>query len=186
MAATSTTGAAPAAEAAAAAARAARVRAGARVVLSAPELAPFLSPYLAGGYKQDTVEIRELAITWPSACARLDVTAFSMPANGRYHFTALHALVSVCQVGIVVATVAHGFTAKPGELYLRDFGIECRREINRTRDLVLRCELRRAQDVPGAVLYKIAYDWCEGAFSGTLRCFFPRLPAPAGGVAGGA
>lgn len=159
-----------------AAARAASVRTGTPLVLGAAEFAPLLSAYLENGYKQDTVRLREIAIAWPRATAALDVTAYAMPSNGRYHFTALHAMLCVCQVGIVVATVAHGLTAKPGEIYLRDFAIECRREINQTRGLVLCCELLRAQDTPDAVLYKIGYEYCERAFSGSLRCLFPWRP----------
>jgi hypothetical protein len=154
--------------------RAAMLTSGAPTVLTPAEFAPLLSPYLREGYKQDAVCLREIRVSWPCAHTRLDVTAYAMPSNGRYHFTAMHAMLSVCQVGIVLATIAQGLPAKPGEIYMRDFTIVCRREINRTRGLELRCELLRAQGAADAVLYKIAYDYCGGAFSGTLRCLFPR------------
>jgi hypothetical protein len=163
----------------AAAARASALRSGAPLALPPAVFRPLLSPYLDAGYKQDTVRLRQIVVTWPRATASLDVTAHAMPSNGRYHFTALHAMLCVCQVGIVVATIAHGLTAKPGEIYMRDFSIVCRREINRTRDLLLRCELARAQATPDAVLYEIGYEYCERAFTGTVRCLFP-LRAPAG------
>lgn len=158
--------------------RAATLTSGAPIVLTRAEFAPLLSPYLDEGYKRDSVRLRAIRVTWPRARAVLDVTAYAMPSNGRYHFTAMHAMLSVCQVGIVLASTAHGLAAKPGEIYMRDFTIVCRREINRTRGLELACELVRAQEARDAVLYKIAYDYCAGAFSGTLRCLFPRR-APA-------
>jgi hypothetical protein len=156
--------------------RAATLTSGATFVLTPAEFAPLLSSYLDEGYKRDSVCLREIRVAWPGARAQLDVTAYAMPSNGRYHFTAMHAMLSVCQVGIVLATIAHGLPAKPGEIYMRDFTIVCRREINRTGGLELCCELLRAQDAADAVLYKIAYDYCAGAFSGTLRCLFPRRP----------
>ncbi len=157
---------------------AATLTSGAPVVLTPPEFNALLSPYLDAGYKRDSVRLRHIRVAWPRARASLDVTAYAMPSNGRYHFTAMHAMLSVCQVGIVLATMAHGFSTKPGEIYMRDFTIVCRREINRTRGIDLSCEIMRAQAAPEAVLYKIAYDYCAGAFTGTLRCLFPRRPAP--------
>ena len=162
----------------AAAARAVRLRAGGELRLAPAALAPLLSPYLAGGYRRDAVEIRELVLALPRLRATLDVTDFAMPGNGRYHFTALHALLCVCQVGVVAATLAHGLDAKPGEIYLRDFAIVCRREINVTRGLRLQAQLTRAQETPAAVLYALAWEYEAGAFTGTLRCLFPRAAPP--------
>jgi hypothetical protein len=158
---------------------AATLTSGAAVVLTPPEFTRLLSPYLDEGYKRDSVRLRHIRVAWPRARATLDVTAYAMPSNGRYHFTAMHAMLSVCQVGIVLATIAHGFASKPGEIYMRDFSIVCRREINRTRGIDLSCEIMRAQAARDAVLYKIAYDYCAGAFTGTLRCLFPRRSSAA-------
>jgi len=155
--------------------RASRIRSGEALRLSPAEFAPQLSGYLAGGFKQDTVVLREIIVTFPRATARFDVTEYWMPQNGRYHFTALHALIGVSQVGIVLASSAHGLVAKPGEIYMRDFTIVCRREINRTRGLVLCCRLARQQETPEAVLYQLEYDYCRGAFTGSLRCLFPLV-----------
>jgi hypothetical protein len=153
-------------------------QAGRRV--TAAEMAALRSWYLDEGYRRDSVEVREIVVAYPRATAVLDVVAYAMPANGRYHFTAMQAMLTVCQVGVVLGSIAQGFAVKPGELYMRDFTIVCRREINQTHDVRLRCELRRAQPTPVAVLYEIAYDYCDGAFSGTLRSLFPRRRARVG------
>lgn len=151
----------------------AALRAGRPIRLDAHAVRGLGSWYLADGYLHDRIVLRDLVVTYPRVTAFLDVVECALPDNGRYHFTAMHAMLAVFQVGVVAATAAHGFTAKPGEIYLRDFALVCRREINQTRGLPLHCELLRAQPAEGAVLYKIAYDFCAGAFSGTLRCLFP-------------
>ena len=155
------------------------VRSGALLVLSPGDFAPLMSTYLDDGLRHDRVVIREIALRFPHATARLDVTEYSMPQNGRYHFTAPHAMVCVSQVGIVLACVAQGLTAKPGEVYMRDFTIVCRREINQAAGLTLRCSMVREQKGVDAVLYELAYDYCAGAFTGTVRCLFPLPRASA-------
>lgn len=147
--------------------------------LEPADMRELISPYLDYGYKQDTVTIRCVEVEGEQARASLDVPAYFPPGDGGYHFTSLHAMLVVSQVGIVLASRANGFRNKPGEIYMRDFSIVCRRRIQKIQDIELRMELRRALRARGQILYEIDYQFEERAFSGRLRCLFPtRAPEP--------
>lgn len=145
--------------------------------LEAADMREFFSPYLDHGYKQDRVAIRHVEVEGDRARASLDVPSFYPPGDGGYHFTSLHAMIVISQVGIVLASRANGFPSKPGEIYMRDFSIVCRRRIEKVRDITFCLELRRALRARAQTLYEIDYEFEERAFTGRLRCLFPaRLP----------
>jgi hypothetical protein len=143
------------------------------LVLDAVDLKPLLSAYLEQGYKQDTIVLRRVEVTPPSAHATFDVTNYSLPSDGQYHFTSIHAMIGVSQVGIVLASLDNGFDEKPGEIYMREFTIVCRRTIHRVEGLRMNLMLEDRVRVSDHVLYDITYDFDGGAFTGTLRCLFP-------------
>jgi len=148
--------------------------------LKASEMQALHSPYLDHGYKQDLVAIRDVVVEGRRARASLDVPRHFAPGDGDYHFTSLHAMIVTSQLGIVLASHANGFRSKPGEIYMRDFSIVCRRRIQKVRDIRLLIELRRALRARGQILYEIDYEFDDRAFSGGLRCLFPtRSPEPA-------
>ena len=145
----------------------------------AADMRELISPYLEHGYKQDTVTIRCVDVEGEQARACLDVPEYFPPGDGGYHFTSLHAMIVVSQIGIVLASRANGFRNKPGEIYMRDFSIVCRRKIQKIRGIELFMELRRALRARGQVLYEIDYEFEKHAFSGRLRCLFPtQAPEP--------
>ena len=141
--------------------------------LEAADIQDFLSPYLDHGYKQDRIAIRHVEVVGDRARASLDVPDYFMPGDGTYHFTSLHAMIVISQVGIVLASRANGFRDKPGEIYMRDFSIVCRRRIEKVRDIAFCLELRRALRARAQTLYEIDYEFEERAFTGRLRCLFP-------------
>ncbi len=132
-----------------------------------------ISPYLDHGYKRDTVRIRSIEAHRSGARALIDVSEYHMPGDGEYHFTSIHAMILVSQVGIVLAGHMNGFGEKPGEIYMRDFTIVCRRRILKTESISLEIEMRRAIETSDRIFYDIEYSFEDGAFHGTLRCFFP-------------
>lgn len=144
--------------------------------LDPADMQEVISPYLDHGYKQDTVTIRCVEVEGKQARACLDVPTYFPPGDGGYHFTSLHAMIVVSQVGIVLASRANGFQSKPGEIYMRDFSIVCRKKIQKIRGIELSVELRRALRARGEILYEIDYEFEDHAFSGRLRCLFPTRP----------
>lgn len=144
--------------------------------LTSDALKEFLSEYLDRGYKDDTVVIRWVEIERDVARATLDVTEYFAPGDGGYHFTSLHAMIIVSQVGIILASRANGFETKPGEIYMRDFSILCRRKINKVCNIEMSLELRKAVRTKHDVLYDIEYQFESRAFTGSLRCLFPLVP----------
>jgi len=142
--------------------------------LDAADMQDFLSPYLDHGYKQDRIALRDVEVLDDHARASLDVIDYFPPGDGAYHFTSLHAMIVVSQLGIVLACRSNGFHGKPGEIYMRDFSIVCRRKIQKVSDITFSLALRRSVQTRTEILYAIDYQFEAQAFTGRLRCLFPR------------
>ena len=119
------------------------------IELNEDDIAPLLSDYLDSGYKKDVVKIRRIIVDPPSATATLDVLDYFMPGDGEYHFTSIHAMIVVSQIGIVLAIKDNELEAKPGEIYMREFTILCRRKINKTEGIRMSVRLARRVEAAG-------------------------------------
>jgi hypothetical protein len=126
-----------------------------------------LSPYLMGGYRQDLIEVSQVQYDGERISAALDVAAYYMPSDGRYHFTAFHAQLFVSQLAILHMYLLKKITEKPGEAYMKNFNIGFFRQINKLQGIKVDVFLDKMSDTRRGIYASYNFDIEEGAFKGS-------------------
>lgn len=152
------------------------------VRLAAPQLAPYLSPYLQGGYKQDSLALNHVEVDAAGIRGSLDVRECFMPLTGEFHLTVPLAFIWVAQLGIIYGCVTSGLREKPGEIFLREINMTCKRPVTKMRDINFSLRLIRKLRTPGGMFYRGSLDIENKSFTGVSSFVLPPpgCAAPAG------
>ncbi|MDP9191092.1 MAG: hypothetical protein M3P06_05260 [Acidobacteriota bacterium] len=147
--------------------------------LSQEQLAPYLSPYLTGGYKSDTLVIREATVGGGKIVATVEVVErFVSPQTGEFHLAVPVAMCVLFQVAIVYGCWNSGFDRKVGEIYLRKLDITCRREVT---SLIFDCEVieKHRRSSAGMTWYQGDFSMAGGSFHGAASFVMPSRDSTA-------
>lgn len=143
-------------------------------ILQGQDLAPFVSEYLAAGYRQDAVAIRSVELDLRRAACTFDMSSVFTPASGVFHLTVPTAFIVVAQTAITWAHWRQGLTRKEVEVWLTRFDIECKRPVLQRTDIRLDLELSDERRLPSGHHYKGSIRLADGAFRGMASFFMPR------------
>lgn len=136
------------------------------------QIQPYLSAYLSDGWRQDEFTLSDVDVEPGQITAQVHVEAYFMPGDGTFHFTVPQAFIWVAQLAIVYACWEHNLDEKPGEVYLREINLQCRRTITtETIDLLLTYDAKRY--LPDSVYYMGEIDVGSGAFVGSGKFIIP-------------
>ncbi|MGH3874350.1 MAG: hypothetical protein ACRDSR_23095 [Pseudonocardiaceae bacterium] len=94
---------------------------------------PFLSGYLANGFKEDDLVLESVLFEHEAIRGEFRVDSFFCPGDGIFHLSATMAFNCIGQVGIVYASLDNGFDRKPGEIYQTDLRMIFRKPIRAVR-----------------------------------------------------
>lgn len=146
------------------------------VRLSPVEIQSYLSAYLSGGWRQDELVLESVDVAPGRVVGSLKVVSYFMPSDGVFHFTVPLAFIWVAQLALIGACWEHSLAEKPGEVYLREVNIQCRRMINKTEDIQISLTADKKRYRTNSVYYVGRIDIDRGAFVGSAKFMFP-LPA---------
>lgn len=141
-----------------------------------PELKPFLSSYLTGGWKQDELALKAVFVEEERIHAQLSVVDYFMPGDGVFHFTVPLAFIWIAQLGIIYACFDNRLKEKSGEVYLREITMRCPKRITRTDSIQMDLKLVSKKRYDNMVYYTGAIDIEEGSFIGEAKFVFPLPP----------
>jgi hypothetical protein len=96
-----------------------------------------------------------------------------MPADGQYHFTALHTELCLIQMLIIYTCSMLGLHEKPGEAYLREFHMKMKKKINKTNGIAIRISIKKFKQVNKNVFVKGAFEVENGSFLGDICGVLP-------------
>jgi hypothetical protein len=94
---------------------------------------PFLSEYLANGFKEDDLVLESVRFEPGKIHGDFRVDGFFHPDDGTFHLSATMAFHCIGQIGIVYASLDNGFDHKPGEIYQTDVRMIFRKPIRSLR-----------------------------------------------------
>lgn len=140
--------------------------------LAPGEIAPFLSPYLGGGYREDVARLAACWIGPGSIGGLLDVDSHFAAGDG-FHLTVPLTMIWVAQLAIVYGCIDAGQAVKRGEAYLRAFDIECRKPVRKLEGIWLSLTLDARRRIPGHVLYKGRFAVEDDHFVGRASFILP-------------
>jgi hypothetical protein len=90
--------------------------------LEGPALVSLLSPYWAGGYREDDHSIDRIEVDGRNAKAFCRMQRyFSSPTDPAFHLTVFNATAFLCQVGIAHSLFLSGMERKQVEAWLTDY-----------------------------------------------------------------
>jgi hypothetical protein len=145
-------------------------------VLPAHQLKPLISPYLDSGWREEHFSIKEarLAANWMRLT--LSVDKYVPDYQGKFHFSALQAVLWLQQMAIIY--LCHDL-GKPkevvGEVIVRDLQIKFLRPIAEVSEVVMESRLRNWEERKGKRYYVVEFDVQQGAFIGDYSAVI-RLP----------
>lgn len=141
--------------------------------LAARQIAPYLSPYLQGGYKQDSLVLNYVEVDAAGIRGSLDVRECFMPQTGEFHLTVPLAFIWVAQLGIIYGCVTNGLREKPGEIFLREINMTCKRPVTKMQDINVSLSVLRKMRTQGGMFYRGSIDIENKSFIGVSTFVLP-------------
>ena len=142
--------------------------------LEGDELQALLSPYWAGGFRED-----EHAIDWVEVDGRVVKAScgmsryYSSPTDPGFHLTVFNATAFLCQLGIIHALFLSGMERKTVEAWLTDYSVSLPAKIQSPKSLLIELHLLShavtPNDQPG--LHHSFFRW-DFAIDAKWRGFF--------------
>lgn len=142
-------------------------------MLTSTDWLPLLSPYLAGGYQQDTFEIITIDIQGEQleSCVRMTSYFISPTDEGGFHLSVPMALMISGQLRIIHGHWMNNSKQKAFETFTGNFSINCLRPIRDPDNInvfmkVIAKTVKPSQSKPHLVRAKYVWeiDFCDGAF----------------------
>ncbi len=147
--------------------------------LTPQQLEPYLSGYLMGGWREDDLVLDSVEVERGRIRGMISARAFYMPGDGTFHLTVPSVFIWVSQLAIIYACWEQCLPRKPGEIYVREIDLKCRRPVTSPRDIRFSLTLTSQRRVPEGIYYCGAISVDDGAFIGDGRFILPQLtPAP--------
>jgi hypothetical protein len=147
------------------------------VVLDEAAIAPFRSPYLNGGYREDEILPTEIRLGDGWAAGHYCVKQCFIPSDGQFHLTVPLAFVAFAQLAIVYAHVDQGYTEKKAEIFLRELHLRCMKPIHETEDVSIELRLTSRRTAPGGAYYRGDIDIQHDSFRGAGSFLLPTQRA---------
>ena len=97
-----------------------------------------------------------------------------MPGDGVFHLSVPIATLWIAQLAIIHGCVDNELPRKAGEVFLREFNLQCRRTVTKTEAIVIDLQLEHKRQVGEAVYYSGSLDVDNGAFVGSGK-FIARV-----------
>lgn len=159
------------------------------VRLTPNEIEPYLSPYLMGGWRQDTLVLETVDVDDGYVRGTVCAVEFFLPGDGRFHLTIPSVFIWVSQLAIIYGCWEQKLPRKPGEIYVRDIQLKCKRPVNDPRQIDFELTLASKRAMPEGIFSSGNISVDRGAFVGKGRFVLPvpgavsvarRLAAPLG------
>lgn len=129
-----------------------------------------LSTYLIEGWTKDIHCIQSIEVDADRIVALIDVSDPYYPIE-EYYFTTVQAVPLLYQLSILYACY-NDFAQKPGDVYLRELNMECRRMIQKLEGIRFEANLVNKRRLKDWMYYVLDYKF-EQAFRGQLRYAVP-------------
>ncbi|MGX1884888.1 hypothetical protein [Streptomyces sp. NPDC055287] len=132
----------------------------------------YRSDYLAGGYRQDSIELVSIEVGGGWALGRYHVQQGFMPGDGQFHLTVPLAFVAFAQLAIVYAHTDKGYPEKKSEIFLREISLRCRKPVHET-DIAIELYVDAKREVDNGTYYRGRIDVQHRAFTGVGAFLLP-------------
>jgi hypothetical protein len=141
--------------------------------LSSHQIEPYLSAYLMGGWRQDALTLDSVDVEDGRIRGLVRVSEFFTPGDGVFHLTVPSVFIWVAQLAIIYGCWEHKLARKPGEIYVREISLKCKRPVNTTADIEFVLTLLSRREVPEGTYYSGSISVDREAFVGDGRFVFP-------------
>lgn len=143
------------------------------MLLSPDQIKPYLSPYLMGGWRDDEMALQQVDVE--PGCIRgvVQVTDYFMPGDGVFHLTVPSVFIWFAQLAIVYGCWEQKLSKKPGEIFVRDIQIKCKRPVTSTEGIEFVLTLSSKRRVAEGVFYAGNFSVDREAFVGSGKFLLP-------------
>ncbi len=141
--------------------------------LTASEIEPMLSEYLAGGWRDDNLELQSVDVEPGAIAASLRVTRHFTPGDGRFHLSVPQAFVWISQLAIIHGCWDNRLVKKPGEILVRRIAIACKSPVHDIENISFVMKLISKRAVPDGMFYSGEISINDRAFVGIGKYVFP-------------
>lgn len=144
--------------------------------LSPNQIKPYLSPYLMGGWRDDKMVLQQVDVEPGRICGVVQVTDYFMPNDGVFHLTVPAVFIWFAQLAIIYGCWEQKLSKKPGEIYVREIQLKCKRPVTSTDGIEFVLTLSSKRRLPDGVYYSGNISVDRDAFVGSGKFVLP-LPA---------
>jgi hypothetical protein len=138
-----------------------------RVVrLSHDQIEPYLSAYLTGGWRKDEFILDSVEVEQGRIRGLVRAVEYFLPSDGAFHLTAPSVFIWVAQLAIIYGCWEQKLPKKPGEIYVRDIHLKCKRPVRSTSGIEFVLTLLSKRQVPEGVFYAGSISVDQEAFVG--------------------
>ena len=141
--------------------------------LTSAEIAPYLSAYLTGGWREDELQLVSVDVERDRITGVVNVLRSFGAGDGQFHLTVPQAFIWVAQLGIIHGCWDHQLSQKPGEIYLREIGLQCRAPVRHPREIEVTINITARRSVPGGCFYQGTLAIGGAAFVGEAKYVLP-------------
>lgn len=141
--------------------------------LSSEQVAPYLSRYLMGGWREDELQLVAVEVERDRITGTVDVVRSFAAGDGQFHLTVPQAFLWIAQLGIIHGCWDHELKQKPGEIYLREIGLQCRSAVRDPRGIEVTINITARRNVAGGCFYQGTLDVGAAAFVGEAKYVLP-------------
>lgn len=141
--------------------------------LSSAQINPYLSAYLMGGWREDELQLVSVEVERDRITGIVDVMQCFAAGDGQFHLTVPQAFIWVAQLGIIHGCWDHQLSKKPGEIYLREIGLQCRAPVRSSRGIEVTINITSRRNVPGGCFYQGTLAIGGAAFVGEAKYVLP-------------
>jgi hypothetical protein len=128
-----------------------------------------------GGWRKDSLKLDAIDIEPGCIRAILHATDFFVPSDGVFHLTVPAVFVWVAQLAIIYGCWEHNLPKKPGEIYIREIDLKCKRTVKAVEGIEFVLTLLSQRKVPEGIYYHGSISVDRDAFVGEGRFILPLL-----------
>ncbi len=141
--------------------------------LTSEQITPYLSGYLMGGWREDELRLVSVEVERDRITGVVDVARSFAAGDGQFHLTVPQAFIWVAQLGIIHGCWDHRLAKKPGEIYLREIGLQCRSPVRSPQGIEVTINITARRNVPGGCFYQGTLAIGGEAFVGEAKYVLP-------------
>jgi hypothetical protein len=126
-----------------------------------------------GGWRQDEFALD--AVDVEPGCIRgvIRPVKFFLPSDGMFHLTVPSAFIWVAQLGIIYGCWDQNLARKPGEIFIRDIHLRCRRPVTVTTGIEFVLPVVSKRPVSDGIFYRGSISVDRDAFVGEATFVLP-------------